>query len=823
VISEDSEYSDIQDSPDRSDNDSPDGSDDDSEYLDSEDSPDRDSPAESVVSVEEFFTPVNSEEEDEDEEPVPVVTKTDKELFGNLTELTSELNLNEPLFPGSKVNTLEMLSNISILGKKLNLSKECMSDFLSMMELVAPVNSTLAQNLHSTFQEKIVQISHKSDTENIRLICSNCKTDHQDKNSKLCPNCNTNNKSKLVLNDLKELLTSLLETRGLAQILESQVDCFSAKPPPSGAQIVYKDLPSSAKPSDSIYDLQLIHNSKSFQPPEYEKDMLVWSHLFAIRNLPPLMRSKFVLAGAVISAKKDTFLELSRFYFKEIIKPLLEQGLKWRHPVSNLEITSKISIIVTTTGDQQVERTLNLLESTHACKICNIEASTFKLRGDYGPKLKKGDTVRGYMHAAGPFTLRTHFPKSDPGIAAGSKDTKHFVGILNPPALLLSTDCPIITNTSPDYFGSSVMGVVKKWTVNIFSSTKKNKNEDFLSQYGSIMEDQMSNFSTPDFSRKPHIDSTVDIEYVWNHDDFRNWLLYFSLPCLSGRIPKKQLEQHGLLVESINLLLKSEVTETDRKRAEVLLAEYSKTQSQSPHLRSMNLHKHLHFAESVKHLGPLWAHSSYTFHKANDTIESTVTETSRPDKPNRLNRAPQLVYAIEALNESLSLKLLQQVNKMRDGMEDFLLTNPIDPATDIKNKAVTDKIGSEAALAMTTFGHCKVGDVSYFSSLMFAKERGVRSLSYFVAYEEPQDKVLKYALVTAFFLVGGKKYFTGRSVLLKEAAFKTSLGCDVSHIRKYSTLKEYVCEEVACLRKPLYHLVDLLAEPPNMFEIKEDF
>jgi hypothetical protein len=300
VISEDSEHSDIQDSPD--------GSDGDSDYLDSQNSPDG-----SEVSAEEFFTPLNSEEEDEDKEPLPEITKTDKEVFGNLSELTSELNLNEPLFPGSKVNMLEMLTNVSMLSKKLNLSKECLEDLFSVMEFVAPENSTYVQSMKSTFHETMAQISHTSDTENIKIICCNCKTAHQDKNAKLCPNCNTNSKSKFVLNDLKSLLTSLLETRGLAQILESQIDCFNAKPPPADAQIVYKDLPSSADPSDSIYDLQLVHNSNSFQPLQYEKDMLVWSHLFVIRNLPPLMRPKFVLAGAVISGKKDTFLELSRF------------------------------------------------------------------------------------------------------------------------------------------------------------------------------------------------------------------------------------------------------------------------------------------------------------------------------------------------------------------------------------------------------------------------------------------------------------------------------------------------------------------------------
>lgn len=784
---------------------------DDSEYSDTEDSSDK-----SEVSA-------DSKDDEYREPPLLEITKTDKEVFDNLSELTSDLNLDEPFFPGSNINVLDMLAKLSVASKQFNMSKDCLSQFFSLMELMAITNSSFIRSFNDNFYEMIAKISHKSDTENIRTVCVDCKTAHQDTNAKICPNCNAICKSKFVVNDLKSLLKSMLETRGLAQILESQVDdCFNATPLPSDAQKVYKDLPTSADPLSSIYDLQLIHNSNSFNPHEYEKSMIVWSHLFAIRNLPPLMRTKFVMAGTMISAKRDSFYEISKFYFEETIKPLLEQGLKWCHPVSKLEITSKISIIATTTADPQVERILYQLDSTQACKICDIECSTFELNSDQGPKLKKGQTVRGYLHKAGPLTVRTHFPKFDQEIAAGDGEKNHSKSILNPHTLFLFKDCPIAANySSHDYFGSCVMGVVRKWTENIFNATKKHQIGNSVGQIGAELEAQLNGFMVPDFCHKPHIDPSLKVE--WQHDGYRDWLLFFSLPCLSKRIPKKHLRQHGLLVESMYLLLKSEVTEADRVRAELLLTKYSKSQSaQFPSLRSINLHKHLHFAESVKHLGPLWAHSAYTFDKANEVIDCAVNSTSRTDKPNRLKPAAQLSHAIETLNFDLSIKLFGQVKKMRSNKtDDFILSVPIDPGTaEIQNNAVYQYIGLPAVLAMKTFGLCKVGDFSYYSKLM-VKEQKNSSNSYFVAYEDPRKKVKKYALVLAFILVGDKKYFTGKRVLMNEAAFKTSLGCEVSHIRKYSVLyEEFVCEEVKCLRKPLYHMFKLLAEPPNMFEIK---
>lgn len=813
-----SEDSDIED-PVTEESDTPDLDMEDSDDLDSSDESDNnDRPSDDS----DFRRPLST---DDEEELLPEVTNTDKDVFGNFTELCSELNLNEPLYPGCNKTTLDALSDLSMLGKKHNMSKKFISTTFNLLSKIMPENNTFIPEKKAEYFDKMNKLFHNSDKENVKFVCINCKKAYS-KDIKDCPNpnCNTACRSKLVMNDLESILKSMFEKRGFAQILESQVDCFTAGPPLSDAQNVYKDLPSPTKPLSSFYDLQLIHNSNSIKS-ENEKELLVWSHLFVIRNLPPLMRPNYVVAGALISAKKNLFCEISKFYFNEKVIPLLKKGLKWRHPVTKLEITSKISIIATTSGDPQVERTLHQLECTNACKMCDIGCSTFKLSADHGENLKNGQTVRGYLHKAGPLTLRTHFPKTGKGkTAAGGKGKLNSSSILNPSALLLSKDCPIITNSSPDYLGSSVMGVVKKWTLTIINEKDKEQPDKANNLFRGKVDARMKKFRVPPFTIKPSLNLQPFIdENDWTPREFRDWLLFFSLPCLHRLLPKEQLQQHGLLVESIYLLLKSEVTEIDRKRAGKLLTEYSKTMSNNfPNFRSMNLHKHLHFAESVKHLGPLWAHSSLIFCEANDTISSTVSETSKSG----LKPAGQIAYAIDTLNDSLSMQLLKQVNKMKTKPNEFRFSVPISPiSTEIENKAVLSKIGSEAASDAKPFGFCKVGDLDY-SSQLFAKENRSDESSYFVAYEDPRDKLMKHALVTAYILggitTGHKKYFTGKRVMLKEAVFKTSLRCYVSHIRKYTVLEEFVCEEVKCLRKPLYHMGKLLAEPPNMFEIKKN-
>jgi hypothetical protein len=112
----------------------------------------------------------------DEEEFLPEVTKTDQDVFGNFTELSSELHLNEPLYPGCSANTLEAISNLSLLAKKLNWSKDTLSGTLEMLSSMMPKNNTFIPKEQLDFFDKAAQIFHKTDRDNVTFICTKCKT-----------------------------------------------------------------------------------------------------------------------------------------------------------------------------------------------------------------------------------------------------------------------------------------------------------------------------------------------------------------------------------------------------------------------------------------------------------------------------------------------------------------------------------------------------------------------------------------------------------------------------------------------------------------------
>ena len=58
--------------------------------------------------------------------------------------------------------------------------------------------------------------------------------------------------------------------------------------------------------------------------------------------------------------------------------------------------------------------------------------------------------------------------------------------------------------------------------------------------------------------------------------EFRNWLLFYGIPCMQGILQDHFLYHFALLVEGIYIILGDEITEDLLKRAKCLLLEFYK-------------------------------------------------------------------------------------------------------------------------------------------------------------------------------------------------------------------------------------------------------
>jgi hypothetical protein len=96
----------------------------------------------------------------------------------------------------------------------------------------------------------------------------------------------------------------------------------------------------------------------------------------------------------------------------------------------------------------------------------------------------------------------------------------------------------------------------------------------------------------------------------WKASDYRHWVLYYSIPYLSGILEKKFLDHFSRLVEGIYLCLGQRIAKEELSRAKDLLEEFACTFSDlygSDQHMGLNVHNLLHIVDCVANVGPLWA------------------------------------------------------------------------------------------------------------------------------------------------------------------------------------------------------------------------
>lgn len=145
-----------------------------------------------------------------------------------------------------------------------------------------------------------------------------------------------------------------------------------------------------------------------------------------------------------------------------------------------------------------------------------------------------------------------------------------------------------------------------------------------------------------EFSRPPR--SILKHRKYWKASEYRNWLLYYSLPLLSDVLPPLHLHHFALLVCSMHILLQEGLKEVQIQAAEDMLQAFYVL---LPELYgnvccTLNSHLLIHLTKYVRLWGPLWTHSAFGFESLNGHITSMITS--------KYKIAEQLLYSIEVSN-----------------------------------------------------------------------------------------------------------------------------------------------------------------------------
>lgn len=204
---------------------------------------------------------------------------------------------------------------------------------------------------------------------------------------------------------------------------------------------------------------------------------------------------------------------------------------------------------------------------------------------------------------------------------------------------VLTNVIDLVAGVPVDYMHCVLEGVMK-WLVEKWFSTSSHGSPYYIGRKVKAVDSCLLRQSPPhDFSRSPR--SVSKHRHYWKASEYRNFLLYYSLPILSSVLPPLYFHHYSLLVCAMHILLQSKLARAQIKAAEIMLRDFYKMLPELYGQKSCTLNAHCltHLAKYVRLWGPLWTHSLFGFESMNGHITSMIHSKKKI--------AEQLLFSID--------------------------------------------------------------------------------------------------------------------------------------------------------------------------------
>ena len=171
-----------------------------------------------------------------------------------------------------------------------------------------------------------------------------------------------------------------------------------------------------------------------------------------------------------------------------------------------------------------------------------------------------------------------------------------------------------------------------------------------------------------DFSRAPRC--IQKHRKHWKASEFRNWLLFYSLPLLIGSLPPLYIHHFALLVCSIHILLQPKISQAGLNIAEMMLKDFVKLIPELYGQKECTLNSHLlvYSAENARVWGPLWVFSAFDYEHKNGYLMGHV------HSPNKITEQILVSLHLSETLNSLQEELLS-LEPNRDVLDFLGLSN----------------------------------------------------------------------------------------------------------------------------------------------------
>lgn len=526
----------------------------------------------------------------------------------SLTNISLNATIND--FCDSTSNKIqnEVIEQLMGLYLRHNLTKIAVEDVAKLINKIPGGNVKIPTTKYLIFKEFLSNSTLKVDK---YILCKNCKiySKHEFFNNKnFCDVCKSD------LSQSKETFTNLSVAIQLKKIISNHFDEI----------IEYKETICN-KTDDLISDIwdgfyiKNILQKGHFYSMTFNTDGVVihssskqtfWPLLLICNFLPPALRfkEKNIIVGGI-------YYGIEKPNFNSFILPLVEefQQLSSEGIVMNSELFKfHVTHASLDLPAKAVVQNITQYNGYNACSYCKHP----------GEKTSKG--VR--------YTLNSNCPTRDhtdmiATIQRVLTSNKVVLGIKGLSPLIGFQNFDLVKSFTIDYMHGLLLGVTKNM-LSFWWDSENHNSLFYITQTEKRYINQRIKSIKPCRFINRKINSLDDYKQ-FKASQFRHFLLYFH-PVLNGFLKKKYYEHFRLLSSATYILLKSTITQQELINAEENIQKfvenyqviYGKTQM------TMNVHNLLHLIDCVKHMGPLWSYSMFSFESFNFKLKRSGKDST---------------------------------------------------------------------------------------------------------------------------------------------------------------------------------------------------
>lgn len=546
-----------------------------------------------------------------------------KDSFEEFTPIYKEDRLND-LLPNLKISIFEVMMMVQTFSLRHNLTMVAREDLIKL------INTVLGKDIipESKFIFSKVfnpQISHEK-----HFYCRNCTSyigKHLDSSTGLnCPLCkeiistsendsgNPNFFVSISMNDqLKLKLEELDIEEKLKHRFERQCSGNEIKDIYDGKR--YKTLSKEGSILSNKNNFSITFNTDGapiFKSNKYS----IWPIQYYLNELPPSCRyqpENLMLAGLWFGEKEPLMHIFLRPFVQQAVT-LEEEGVQWKRSSTGEEVTSKVVTLCCCldTVAKPAVQCLKQFNGYYGCSYCLhpgdlINNSQVRYTTKLSGAERSNKTIRKDME--------TSF--AEDRIVNGVKS-------ISPLYALEGFD--LVFGFTLDYMHACLLGVARA-LANLWFESSNHTQPFYIGLQINEVDKRLKALKPPSNISRLH--RPISDRCHWKANEWRNWVLFYSLPCLKSVLPPKYFNHFALFVTCIFFFLKDSITHHELDEYNELMQQFVQEYETLYGEINMTINVHLlsHLGMHISLWGPLWVYSAFTFESGNGTLVNLVKGT----------------------------------------------------------------------------------------------------------------------------------------------------------------------------------------------------